>query len=186
MKRFTETTKWDDPWFMDLPGKYKLFWLFICDRCDCAGAWQPNWKLAIAQIGESLEPAEVLRIFADRIIQLPDGKFWIKYFIRYQYGILSSECKPHQNVLLTLNNLNLDRDLWIPFVKGIQRSQEKKRKEKNSTEGEYEGKPKLTKYGMPLPASCSIRQSDGAVLDYTGRVMDINQIRAANKKTLPG
>ena len=36
----------------------------------------------------------------------------------------------------------------------------------------------MTKYGMPLPKGCSISRN-GDVLDYTGRVMDINQVRNA-------
>jgi hypothetical protein len=26
-KRFTDSAKWDDPWFAELPSKYKLFYL---------------------------------------------------------------------------------------------------------------------------------------------------------------
>lgn len=36
----------------------------------------------------------------------------------------------------------------------------------------------MTKYGLPLPRGCTIRR-DGEVLDYTGRVMDVNQVRKA-------
>jgi hypothetical protein len=39
----------------------------------------------------------------------------------------------------------------------------------------------MTKYELPLPKGCSIRR-DGEVLDYTGRVMDINQVRSAARK----
>jgi hypothetical protein len=185
MKRFTETTKWNDPWFMDLPVKYKTFWSYICDQCDCAGFWEPNFRLALTHIGEPLEPAEVLRVFAGRIVQLGDGKFWIKGFIEFQYGTLSPDCKQHQNVLNRLKAMKLEPTLWIPFAKGIQRVQEKE-KEKDKR-GEYERgsasengeQPKMTKYGLPLPPRCTIRQSDGAVLDYTGRIMDINQVRKA-------
>lgn len=35
----------------------------------------------------------------------------------------------------------------------------------------------MTKFGLPLPKGCSIRGYDNAVLDSSGRVMDINQVR---------
>jgi len=38
----------------------------------------------------------------------------------------------------------------------------------------------MTKYNLPLPKGCTIRK-DGEVLDYTGRIMDINQVRKANQ-----
>lgn len=36
MKRFTETTKWDDPWFRQLKPDLKLLGLWLVDRCDNA------------------------------------------------------------------------------------------------------------------------------------------------------
>jgi hypothetical protein len=190
-KRFTETTKWGDPWFMDLPVKYKAFWFYICDQCDCAGTWEPNIRLAIAQIGESFELTEILRIFAGRIRQLPDGKFWIKDFIPFQYGILSRDCKPHTPVITRLEKLKLIEEYPEAFKqlrvsKGfgypLDTLQEKEKEKVQEKEGGVQrGIRPMTKYGIPLPARCTIREKDAAVLDYTGRVMDINQIRKASK-----
>lgn len=243
MKRFTETTKWDDPWFMDLPMKYKLFWLYICDRCDNAGAWQPNIRLAIAQIGESLELIEVLRVFDGRIQQLGDGKLFITKFIPFQYGNLSPNCRAHIPILNNIEKLRVSKG----YPKGIHTLVEKEKETDKEKKGESEGKTKsrpsnqkevedfcesigllrsdgetmwldwqdrgfgkgkdwkakirkwkicgyhpsqknfksgqsspgaTTKYGLPLPQGCTIRR-DGEVLDYTGRVMDINQVRRA-------
>jgi hypothetical protein len=41
--------------------------------------------------------------------------------------------------------------------------------------------PTVTKYGLALPKGCTIRDYDNAVLDSSGRVMDINQVRKAAK-----
>jgi hypothetical protein len=164
---------------MDLSIKHKLFWFYICDQCDSAGIWEPNIKLAEMLIGEPVDLTQVLRSFRGRIEQLPNGKFWVKTFIEFQYGILSPDCKPHLPIIKRLENLGLRQRVSKPFPKGLDTLEEKE-KEKNK-KGEYEGETKMTKYGYPLPPRCTIRPSDGAVLDYTGRVMDINQVRKATQ-----
>jgi hypothetical protein len=108
VKRFTETTKWADPWFMDLPVKYKAFWFYICDQCDCAGVWEPNMRLAVTQIGEDMELVEVLRVFNKRIVQTADGKLWVKGFIKFQYGLeLNPANTAHLGVLRRLETSKL-------------------------------------------------------------------------------
>lgn len=109
MKRFTETSKWSDPWFMDLPGKWKLLWLYLLDSCDNAGVWQPNIRLASVQIGEPFEAAEAMRIFAGRVEMLPSGKWHVSKFVSYQYGELSEACRPHKQVLELRIAHGLDR-----------------------------------------------------------------------------
>lgn len=99
VKRFTETQKWADPWFMDLPAKWKLFWIYLLDNCDNAGVWTPNMRLAAVQIGENFEAAEALRVFAERIEVLPNGKWHVKKFVDFQFGKLSADCKPHKSVI---------------------------------------------------------------------------------------
>jgi hypothetical protein len=98
VKRFTETQKWADPWFMDLPAKWKLFWVYLLDNCDNAGVWTPNMRLAAVQIGENFEAAEALRVFTDRIEALPNGKWHITKFVEFQFGELSDSCKPHKSI----------------------------------------------------------------------------------------
>ncbi len=136
VKRFTETTKWDDPWFMDLPLKYKLFWLYICDKCDNAGAWQPNIRLAIAQIGEPLELSEILRVFSDRITQLDDGKLFIVKFIPFQYGNLSPNCRAHIPILNNIEKLRVSKG----YPKGIHTLVEKEKETEKDKKGSAEGK----------------------------------------------
>ena len=75
-KRFTDANKWEDAWYLDLPLKYKMFWLFLLDRCDNAGIWEVNFKLAEFFIGEKFEPTEIMRIMGDRIRTLREGKYW--------------------------------------------------------------------------------------------------------------
>jgi hypothetical protein len=94
-KRFTDTNKWKDTWFQDLPNKYKLFWIYLLDECDAAGLWKPNMRLAQFQIGEPFEEVELRRVFADRIQITEEGYWYIPKFVDFQYGQLSDKSKPH-------------------------------------------------------------------------------------------
>jgi hypothetical protein len=95
-------------------------------------------RLAIAQVGEPLELVEILRVFSGRIVQLEDGKLWIKKFIEFQYGILSPDCKPHLSVIKRLDSLGLSKG----YAKGIHTLQEKEKDKEKEKEG-VKGKPKM-------------------------------------------
>ena len=86
-KRFITTELFKDPWFMDLPNKYKLFWIYLITNCEYTGIWQVNYKVAQFYVGEHLEPSECERIMNDRIVKIENGRYWfLPKFIEFQYG----------------------------------------------------------------------------------------------------
>ncbi len=106
-KRFTDTKKWDDPWFAELPSKYKLFWLYMLDECDHAGIWKVNFRKAQFMIGESLEQAEVFRYLSDRIKKIDETYWIIIKFIDFQYGELKNDKVSHSVIkILEKHGLN--------------------------------------------------------------------------------
>jgi hypothetical protein len=90
-KRFTDTAKWDDPWFAELPSKYKLFWVYLLDECDHAGIWKVNFRKAQFMIGESLEQAEVMRYMSDRVKKVDESYWLVTKFVKFQYGSLKRD-----------------------------------------------------------------------------------------------
>lgn len=42
--RFTNTDKWNDSWFSELPQFEKLFFIYLCDNCDIAGFIEINYN----------------------------------------------------------------------------------------------------------------------------------------------
>ena len=136
MKRFTETNKWEDPWFRKLKPEMKLLWSWLLDSCDNAGIIDADIELAAFQIGYPY-PMNTLSEFVHRVIKLPCGKFFIPKFIEFQYGSLSRDCKAHNPVFLSLEKHGLKG-----YPKGIHTLQEKdkdKDKEKDKeTETEKE------------------------------------------------
>ena len=107
-KRFTETAKWEDAWYMELSPTEKLFYLYILDRCNNCGVWEVNFKLAEFMIGLKLDQADILKKFESRITILEDGNKWlIPKFISFQYGQLNPNCKPHLAVIKLLQKHKL-------------------------------------------------------------------------------
>jgi hypothetical protein len=89
-KRFTDSEKWDDPWFAELPLKYKLFWIYLLDECDHAGVWKVNFRKAQFMIGEPFEQSEVLRYISDRVLKIDESYWLILKFVNFQYGSLNA------------------------------------------------------------------------------------------------
>jgi len=131
MKRFTESTKWDDPWFRQLPGAAKLLFLWLVDKCDGAGILDADLGLASFQIGMKISE-DTLAALGERVTRLDNGKLMLTKFIKFQHGELSRDCKAHNPVFKSLEAnglLAVDEDgkerVSIPYAKGIQRVQVK-------------------------------------------------------------
>jgi hypothetical protein len=106
-KRFTASDKWEDLWFSDLTSKYKLFWIYMLDKCDNAGIWEKNFKVASFLIGDIFTEPETLEVFKQRIIPINGNKWFIPKFIQFQYGELNSSVNPHKPVIAKLEALGL-------------------------------------------------------------------------------
>jgi len=125
MKRFTETQKWEDPWFRKLTPEMKLLWQWICDKCDNAGIIDADLELASFQIGYQY-PSDTLLKFGERLTVLDCGKTFIPSFIPFQCGKLSSDCAAHKPIFQSLEKHGPDRVLdrvlegyQYPLRKGI-------------------------------------------------------------------
>jgi hypothetical protein len=106
-KRFTATEKWEDGWFSELPIRGKLFWNYILDKCDAAGIWEKNFKVASFFIGETITENEALEWLGDKIIEFGENKWFIPNFILFQYGTLKPSCKPHMPIIAKLEKMGL-------------------------------------------------------------------------------
>ncbi len=101
MKRFTETGKWEDPWFRKLTPAAKLLWGWITDKCDAAGIIDLDLELATFQTGLPVDEFTLAELLT-RLHRLECGKWHITGFIQFQYGKLSRDCKPHDAIFRSL------------------------------------------------------------------------------------
>jgi uncharacterized phage protein (TIGR02220 family) len=87
-KRFAESKIWEDIWYQELPLIWKCVWKYLCDRCDEAGIWKTNFKLAEFQIGVKIKWDDVEKYLNKdkQRIDFYDGFWVIKDFVIFQYG----------------------------------------------------------------------------------------------------
>ena len=115
-KRFTETTKWNEDWYLDLSIQHKLFWIYICDNCDYAGVYKPNKKLFQFCVGYDIKEIDFLQkinIGKKRIEVLKNGRWYLKGFIEFQYGKkLNPNSNVHKNIIKILNENNIKSDSY--------------------------------------------------------------------------
>jgi hypothetical protein len=83
-KRLTDSNKWNDNWFNDLPADIKLVWLYILDACDHAGVYKVSFKSIKFYTGTERHENEIIEYLKERIYIAGD-KWFIPKFITFQY-----------------------------------------------------------------------------------------------------
>lgn len=151
MKRFTETSKWRDPWFINLSGHAKLLWVYLTDNCDAIGLIHIDFRLVARDCLLPIKEKHITEL-GDRVQALGNGRYFLPKFIQFQYGELSPDCPPHKTILKLVRQHNLSRSglgYFYPTVTLSLTLQDKTRQEEDKTgsgtEGSVEG-------NQPLPA----------------------------------
>jgi hypothetical protein len=83
-KRLTDSNKWSDNWYTNLPMDMKLVWNYLLDTCDHAGVYKVNLKLLRFQTDCERSETEIIEYLKDRIY-IKGDKWFIPKFITFQY-----------------------------------------------------------------------------------------------------
>lgn len=148
MRRFTATEKWEKSWFQDLPPHLKCLWYYLCDKADCAGVWDVNWKLASSFIGKAVSETD-LSYFQGKLVMIRQGKLLIVGFVAFQYGTPSRECRAHIPIFKAIEKHG------IPYTKAIHSLKEKETEEETETE-DPNPIPRTTATSETIPESLRI------------------------------
>ena len=140
-KRFTDIEIWDKEWYMELTPKHKCLMKYIFDKCDAAGCWKPNWKLASLHINDTVNFTDLLFLPKEQYEILENGKIFIPDFINFQYGTLSEKSPAHNPIFLAIEKNNLSNRVF----NRVQSNPKEKEKEKEKEEEEEKDmeKPKF-------------------------------------------
>lgn len=95
-KRLFDTEIWQKEWFGELPIKLKALVFYIFGNCDCAGVFEANYRNLKFYIGDKISEEDILNI--KQIVKLPNGKFYLTDFIKFQYGVSIEELNPKFSV----------------------------------------------------------------------------------------
>jgi hypothetical protein len=114
-KRFRDTELWDEDWYLSL-GRMRSFWDYLCDRCDFAGFWRPNFKrfesltkvrVRVQEFMETVNTDE-----RERVKVLPNGRWWLTGFVAFQYCQKTRTLNPknpfHRTIISALDLNEVD------------------------------------------------------------------------------
>ncbi|MCM1003609.1 MAG: hypothetical protein NC408_04635 [Candidatus Gastranaerophilales bacterium] len=134
-KRFTDTEKFNDPWYRRLTILQKVIWEYLLAECNHAGIFEKlDMDLISFKIGEQIT-IDNLKDLGERIVFINDETLFIPKFIKFQYGELNPKSKVHSSVLRELNKYSIEYGypmdtLSIPLSKSIHTLKDKN-KDKN-------------------------------------------------------
>lgn len=81
-KRFTDSEKWKNEWFLSLPNDYKIIWIYLLDNCSIAGILKKNFKIlnfCCETVG--IDGSKLMEIFKDRVLDYGDFYFIPKFLL---------------------------------------------------------------------------------------------------------
>jgi len=195
-KRFTETSKWSDPWFRALNPTRKALYQWMLDNCDCGGVLpEIDWALASFQIGAPVSEADLIA-FDGRIE--PCGKgYWLTKFVAFQVGYIDPErpSMPQRGVIKALDRAGISLGKAIervskPFPKGYQTLKDKDKDKDKDKEGEVQEResPKPRPRDLIFETVCEVVGIDARALTKPGRGalnVALRDIRAASPDVTP-
>lgn len=105
--RFSDTGKWSDEWFVDLPPSEKLLFMYLCDNCDMAGFYELSLRKLTFDTGLSKdEIIGALKGLQRGYVLSEDNKvIFIKNFLKHQKNLpLNPDNKAHRGIIGRFSN----------------------------------------------------------------------------------
>lgn len=140
-KRFFDTSRIDEDWYINLSLKHRELLRYCESKCDGAGVFSFNSKVASTYIGEKVSESDLCILGIEK---LPNGKYFISGFCFFQNGNLSDKSPAHKPIFNSIRqneisedrllNTLLNRDLYIETVKERETVKEKVKEEKVEVE----------------------------------------------------
>jgi hypothetical protein len=142
MKRYVETERWFDPFFTELSLEAKVFYSYLADRCNNAGIYERNDRVARTCINRDLDFDAIIEELGDRVEKLKSGKLWLTRFIKVQLNgkpLRPDKIPAHAQIVKFLKDEGIGMENpWVARGIGVQTEKpkaEKKRAEQPALPG---------------------------------------------------
>jgi hypothetical protein len=86
-KRFTDTKKWNDDWYISLSNDNRIVWQWLLDNCNHAGLCKRSVGLLNLMCRTNITELELIEIMQNRVI-IHNDYWFIPNFLKFQYGSL--------------------------------------------------------------------------------------------------
>lgn len=174
-KRFTDTEIWGEDWFMALPPKYMLLFMYIKDTCDHAGIWKPKKKFLEMVLGEELNLSEAFELYnngKERFIKLLNGRWLLPDFFVFQYGkSFNVNNKVHKSIRAVYDN----NGVLLTSIRGLVEAKDRQpvpTKDPEKDDGDEKEKVKKHKYGEFDNVLLTDAEKEKLIADYGQEALD--------------
>lgn len=106
-KRWTDSDKWNDEWYVSLPNDYRIVWQWLLDNCNHAGVCKRSLTILNDRCRTDLTEEFLLHIMGGRLL-IVDSNWFIPKFLRFQYKTLKSK-KP---AIISVVTILLSGNYW--------------------------------------------------------------------------
>jgi len=111
-KRYTESTKFRDPWYRNLTPVQKCLWEYLISECSHAGIIEIDKSAIDFHIGAKVSDKD-FEALSKNITWIAENKIFMPSFVAFQQGTLSRNNNAHKNIFVELEKYGITETLEI-------------------------------------------------------------------------
>lgn len=134
-KRFYNTQRIEEDWYIELPCKLRELLRYCESKCDGAGIFSFNSKVASIYIGEKVSEIDLEKL---PITKMDNGKYFLNGFCYFQNGKLSEKSPAHNSIFKSLKENDITESVLFCRVVDTLHSREEEREIDKEEEKEIE------------------------------------------------